>query len=101
LVVAALDLATMIPIAPGHLGVFEATVSFGYRYLGVDPERALLAALVYHAVFLTAMVGPGLFVALAGALRRELPSQVEHTPSTWDSRLSTGEDASATLLTTP
>lgn len=57
LVVAALDLATMAPVSPGHLGVFEATVILCYQYLGVPLPLATAAALVHHGVvFLASLV---------------------------------------------
>ena len=52
LVVASLDLATMISITPGHLGIFEATLFFIYQYLGLGPTEAMILALFDHLVFL-------------------------------------------------
>ena len=81
LIVGALDLATMISIAPGHIGVFEATVKFSYQYLGVDADRALLLALVYHAAYLVAMVLPGLLVGFSSALARGPSGHAPADPS--------------------
>jgi uncharacterized protein (TIRG00374 family) len=64
LVVAALDLATMVSVTPGHLGIFEATVFFTYQYLGIEPTTAMTMALYEHIVFLLAMVLPGVAVSL-------------------------------------
>ncbi len=64
LVVGALDLATMVSVTPGHLGIFEATVFFTYQYLGVEPTVAMTMALFEHLVFLLAMVLPGVAVSL-------------------------------------
>ena len=64
LVVGALDLATMVSVTPGHLGIFEATVFFTYQYLGVEPTAAMTMALFEHLVFLLAMVLPGVAVSL-------------------------------------
>ncbi len=57
LVVAALDLATMAPVSPGHLGVFEATVILCYQYLGVPLPLATAAALIHHGVLFVASLG--------------------------------------------
>jgi uncharacterized membrane protein YbhN (UPF0104 family) len=60
LVVAALDLATMAPVSPGHLGVFEATVILCYQYLGVPLPLATAAALIHHGVlFVASLVSLG------------------------------------------
>jgi len=53
LVLAAINLATLLPIVPGNLGVYEAAVVLAYAYLGVAPERALGIALMQHACYFT------------------------------------------------
>ena len=50
LVVAALSLATLAPISPGNLGIYEATVIFAYQYLGVPLPLAAAAAFLQHGV---------------------------------------------------
>ncbi len=57
MVVAALDLAMMAPVSPGHLGVFEATVILCYQYLGVPLPLATAAALIHHGVLFVASLG--------------------------------------------
>jgi uncharacterized membrane protein YbhN (UPF0104 family) len=59
LVLAAVMLATMIPLAPGNLGTYEASVFFAYDFLGVSPPTALALALVQHACFMLPAVGVG------------------------------------------
>lgn len=59
LVLAAVNLATLLPVVPGNLGVYEAAVVLAYSYLGVAPERALGIALVQHACFFAALALPG------------------------------------------
>jgi uncharacterized membrane protein YbhN (UPF0104 family) len=59
LVLAAVMLATMIPLAPGNLGTYEASVFFAYDYLGISPATALALALVQHACFMLPAVGVG------------------------------------------
>lgn len=68
LVVAALSLATLAPISPGNLGIYEATVIFAYQYLGVPLPLAAAAALLQHAAsFVTSIL---IAVYPAWALRR-------------------------------
>ena len=59
LVLAAVNLATLLPVVPGNLGVYEAAVVLAYSYLGVPPERALGIALVQHACYFVALALPG------------------------------------------
>jgi uncharacterized membrane protein YbhN (UPF0104 family) len=59
LVLAAVNLATLLPVVPGNLGVYEAAVVLAYSYLGVPPERALGIALVQHACYFAALALPG------------------------------------------
>ena len=59
LVLAALNLATLLPVVPGNVGVYEAATVVAYGYLGVDAERALGMALVQHACYFTALALPG------------------------------------------
>lgn len=61
-VVAALALSTLVPIAPGNLGVYEATVYAVYRFFGVAPEMALALAVAQHLCFLLPSVLPGYFM---------------------------------------
>jgi uncharacterized membrane protein YbhN (UPF0104 family) len=59
LILAAVNLATLLPLVPGNLGVYEGAVVLAYAYLGVTPERALGIALVQHACFFLALALPG------------------------------------------
>jgi len=59
-VLGATNLATMLPVAPGNLGTYEAGAVAAYRWLGVPPELALAAALLQHGCFLLPAVGAGL-----------------------------------------
>ncbi len=78
-VVGAVDVATLLPVAPGHLGVYEAAICLVYSRQNVDPERALLAALLFHGVSLYATIVPGLVVLGWKALFQS--GQVLHIPS--------------------
>ena len=69
LVLAAVLLATMIPVSPGNLGAYEAAAFFVYRYLGLAPEQALALAIVQHLCFMAASVGVGYTLGARHALR--------------------------------
>jgi uncharacterized protein (TIRG00374 family) len=73
LVLAALAVMTLLPIAPANLGVYEATVFAAYRFLGVPAETALGLALVQHLCFLLPSVVPGyLLITVRQLLPRRL-----------------------------
>ena len=59
LVLAALALSTLIPVAPANLGVYEATVFGVYRYSGLTAELALGLALIQHVCFLLPPLATG------------------------------------------
>ena len=59
LVLAALNLATLLPLVPGNIGVYEAAVVLAYTHLGVSAERALGIAVVQHACWFVALALPG------------------------------------------
>jgi len=59
LVLAATNLATLLPIVPGNVGVYEAAVVLAYSRFGIDAERALGIAVVQHACFFVALALPG------------------------------------------
>lgn len=59
LVLAATNLATLLPIVPGNVGVYEAAVVLAYSRVGVSAERALGMAVVQHACFFVALALPG------------------------------------------
>jgi uncharacterized membrane protein YbhN (UPF0104 family) len=59
LVLAALNLATLLPVVPGNVGVYEAAVVFAYTRLGIPAERALGIAVLQHACYFVALAVPG------------------------------------------
>lgn len=70
LVLAALSLATLLPLVPGNLGVYEAAVVLTYRHLGIPAEQALGMAVVQHACYFAALAIPGyLWLARDGVSR--------------------------------
>lgn len=71
LVLVAVNLATMVSLAPANLGVYEGSAFLAWRALGVDPELALGLAVVQHVAYLLPMAGGGwLTVTLWPARRR-------------------------------
>lgn len=70
LVLASLNLATLVPVVPGNVGVYEAVVVLAYGHLGVDAERALGIAIVQHACYFTALALPGYAWVARGAPAR-------------------------------
>jgi uncharacterized protein (TIRG00374 family) len=68
LVMAALNLATILPLTPGNFGVYEATAFLIYKFSGLSPEIALSLALLQHILFLIPMAGTGWVVLLAQSL---------------------------------
>jgi hypothetical protein len=58
-VLAALGLATAVPVVPGHVGTYEGVVVLVYAGFGVPAEQALAMALVQHACQFTALALPG------------------------------------------
>jgi uncharacterized protein (TIRG00374 family) len=64
MVLASVSLVTMVPVAPGNLGIYEATVFFVYKYFGLPPEQALGVALVQHVCYLTPLIGTGYLILL-------------------------------------
>jgi uncharacterized membrane protein YbhN (UPF0104 family) len=76
LVLATVILATMLPISPGNLGAYEASVFFVYQYLGLSPELALSLAIVQHVCFMLPAVGVGyLFVSVNALSRNAIASR--------------------------
>jgi uncharacterized membrane protein YbhN (UPF0104 family) len=63
IVLAALNLATLLPIVPGNVGVFEAAVVLALTRFGVTPEQALGVAVVQHLCYFVALALPGLLAA--------------------------------------
>lgn len=69
LVLACLNLATLLPLTPGNVGIYEAAVVVAYGWLGIPAERALGIAVVQHLAYFVALALPG-YWSLAGTRRR-------------------------------
>ena len=63
IVLAVLNLATLLPIVPGNVGVFEAAVVLALTRFGISPEQALGVAVVQHLCYFVALAVPGLLFA--------------------------------------
>lgn len=63
IVLAVLNLATLLPIVPGNVGVFEAAVVLALTRFGVSAEQALGVAVVQHLCYFIALALPGLLFA--------------------------------------
>jgi uncharacterized membrane protein YbhN (UPF0104 family) len=72
LVFAAITLGTMIPVAPGNLGTFEASAFVAYRYLGLPADQALSLAIMQHVCFMVPSVGIGYLFFSAQTLSRSV-----------------------------
>jgi glycosyltransferase 2 family protein len=72
LVLAALALTTLLPVAPANLGVYEATVFAIYRFVGISSETALGMAIVQHLCFLLPSVATGYLTITTRAVLQKL-----------------------------
>lgn len=59
LVLAALQMATLIPVVPANLGIYEGAIVLIYTRLGLTTEQAIGMAVVQHAVSFAALALPG------------------------------------------
>ena len=59
-VLAVLNLATLLPVVPGNVGVFEAAVVLALTRFGLSAEQALGIAVVQHLCYFVALATPGL-----------------------------------------
>jgi glycosyltransferase 2 family protein len=59
LVLAAVILGSILPVAPGNVGTYEAGAFLAYRHLGIDPAMATILAVAGHLCFMIPSVGIG------------------------------------------
>jgi uncharacterized membrane protein YbhN (UPF0104 family) len=69
LILAAAGFGTMLPLAPGNLGTYEAAVFLAYRWLGVSAGDAVALAVVQHLAYLAASTGAGYTVLSVRQIR--------------------------------
>jgi glycosyltransferase 2 family protein len=62
LILAAVVLGSMVPVAPGNVGTYEAGAFLAYRHLGIDPMTASALAIVSHVCFLVPSIGIGYLI---------------------------------------
>ncbi|MEX2151901.1 MAG: lysylphosphatidylglycerol synthase transmembrane domain-containing protein [Gemmatimonadaceae bacterium] len=77
LLLGALAITTLLPVAPANLGVYEATVFATYRFLGVPAEAALGLAIVQHLCVLLPSLATGYCILTL----RQLPQLPPKRPS--------------------
>ena len=73
LVVAAVSLATTLPLTPGRLGVFEAAAMLTYQYLGLDATLGLAMGVTIHAVHTLPLLAVGYFSSLKMGFKKMIP----------------------------
>jgi uncharacterized protein (TIRG00374 family) len=73
LVLAFLNLATLMPLTPGNVGIYEAAVVLAYGWLGVPAEQALGIAVVQHLTYFVALALPGYW--WLGTTRRRIATE--------------------------
>lgn len=76
--VTAVDIAAVIPGPPSGLGVFEAAALLIYRFLGIPPATAFVAAVLQHAIYLCCDFGYGYAVLALSRWRR--PDAMDAVP---------------------
>lgn len=59
LVLAAVILGSILPVAPGNVGTYEAGAFLAYRHLGIEPGMATILAVASHVCFMIPSVGIG------------------------------------------
>jgi uncharacterized membrane protein YbhN (UPF0104 family) len=74
LILATTNLATLLPVVPGNLGVYEGAVTLAYAWLGVPPERAVGIGIVQHACYFAALALPGYRWLARSAPDRKAPA---------------------------
>lgn len=71
LVLSALAITTLLPLAPANLGVYEGTVFAVYVYAGVPADVALALAVVQHLCFLLPPLATGYLILTMRQVRRD------------------------------
>jgi uncharacterized membrane protein YbhN (UPF0104 family) len=81
LVLAAVVLGSILPLAPGNVGTYEAAAIVAYRHLGVDPSMATILAVASHVCFMIPSIGIGYLLGSWKWLKvePEPPSEAQET----------------------
>jgi glycosyltransferase 2 family protein len=81
LVLAAVVLGSMVPVAPGNVGTYEAAAFLAYRHLGIEPGTATMLAIAGHLCFLISSIGIGYIAGSVKHLRWGPTSPPAHQPT--------------------
>ena len=73
-VLAMTNLATLLPVVPGNIGVYEGAVVVAYAQYGVPLERAVAIAAVQHLCYFIALATPGYVWGVRRASSRSVPA---------------------------
>ena len=74
------NVALVLPAAPGNIGSLELGATLGAEYLGVDHSHAVAFALVYHAAQLAPLVLLGAFGAIQTLVARSTAGVTPRAP---------------------
>lgn len=77
LVVAALSLATTLPLTPGRLGLFESAAMLTYQYLGLNATEGLALSVMIHAAHTLPLVIAGYLSSLKLGIKSLNPPATE------------------------
>jgi uncharacterized membrane protein YbhN (UPF0104 family) len=66
----AANLAGLVPVSPGNVGVFQAAIVLGLLPLGVDADRAVLAGIALQAVQIPPVLGAAAMVFGVNGLKQ-------------------------------
>jgi uncharacterized membrane protein YbhN (UPF0104 family) len=72
LVLAAVILGSILPVAPGNMGTYEAGAFIAYRHLGIEPSTATMLAIASHLCFMIPSVGVGYLMGSARWMRTDV-----------------------------
>jgi uncharacterized protein (TIRG00374 family) len=67
-VLVAVNISTMVSVAPGNLGVYEGSAYVAYHAFGLARSAGLAVAVLQHAVYLVPMAGTGWVVLMLSRL---------------------------------
>lgn len=62
-------LGVLLPTAPGHIGLFEASVVLGFQLLGLDESKGAALALIIHVAQIVTVVGMGFAIFTISGVR--------------------------------
>lgn len=71
--VAAISLATTLPLTPGRLGIFEAGAMVTYQFLGLDPTQGLALGVMIHVVHTVPFILAGYLSSLNMGFKGFIP----------------------------